>query len=100
MMVVFEHIKKQYIFKEKPIMITLQNKVGLGSIINIDKILMIIDQESILVGRPYLEGTLLRFIVKDFVITKSISIKFKRRKRYNKIFGYKNRRCMIDLYNG
>ncbi|MGX7576664.1 hypothetical protein [Candidatus Vidania fulgoroideorum] len=82
-MIYFEFQNKKYMYLNKRIKIQIYNKVH-SKFVLINKIIFPKNISEIL------------FKVRRIIITKNKSLKFKRRKRYKRTFGYKNTYFVIE----
>lgn len=66
--------------------------------IAIDKVIMFVDGEKVLIGQPYLSNVVVKAKVDGMVRGKKVrGIKFKRRKNYTRTFGHKQHYTSITI---
>lgn len=90
---------KQYRAEEGKLITVDLLPVDVGENINIDKVLMIVDGDTVTVGTPYIVGASLKTTVKDQIKGKKILVfKYKSRVNYRKRAGHRQKytRLLVD----
>ncbi len=88
--------KKQYMIK-----IGLNFKIdyidiNIGNIIEIDKILFLKENNTINIGKPFIENKIILLeVLKQIKDEKKISLKFKRRKHHMKKIGHRQKYTLV-----
>lgn len=72
--------------------------VPAGEEITFDRVLLLVDDDQILIGKPYIEGAVVKAEVLEHVKDKKVIIfKHKRRKNYRKKIGHRQPLTMITV---
>ncbi len=90
---------KQYRVEEGKLLTVDLLPVEVGDEIKVDKVLMIVDDETVTIGTPYIEGASLNTTVKDQIKGKKILVfKYKSRVNYRKRAGHRQKytRLLVD----
>lgn len=89
---------KQYRVEEGQV-INLEKLDGdVGNAVNFDKILMIVDDNKVNVGKPYIEGAIVSAEVLDHGRDKKVTIlKFRRRKHHMKRQGHRQSYTQVKI---
>lgn len=89
---------KQYRVEEGQV-INLEKLDGdIGNAVNFDKILMIVDENKVNVGKPYIEGAVVSAEVVEHGRAKKINIlKFRRRKHHMKRQGHRQSFTQVKI---
>ena len=90
---------KQYRVEEGKLLTVDLLPVEIGDEINVDKVLMIVDDDNVKIGTPYIEGASLKTTVKDQIKGKKILVfKYKSRVNYRKRAGLRQKytRLLVD----
>ena len=75
---------------EKDITINVNKIQDSSEELKIDKVLLYVDEENVLIGQPYLDNvTVTATVLGDIKGKKGRGIKFKKRKNYTRTFGFR-----------
>jgi len=92
----------QFRVKENDKIYVPKLKAEVGSIINLDKILMVFDNNQVQIGRPYLEGKSVQAKVLSHIKDEKILVFHKKRRNdYKKLRGHRQHltRILIEKIN-
>jgi len=98
MYAIVEIAGKQYkVEKDKTIAVDLLNSKE-NETISIDKVMMFVDGEKVLVGQPYLSNVIVQAKVAGQIKGEKVrGIKFKKRKNYTRTLGHKQPHTSITI---
>ncbi|MCB1712389.1 MAG: 50S ribosomal protein L21 [Candidatus Riesia sp.] len=89
---------KQYIVKENNNLRVDFLDVQIGTIIEINQVLLYSTTDSITVGTPFVENKKIKFeVIKHIKDEKKVVLKFKRRKHYMKKSGHRQKYTLLKI---
>lgn len=89
---------KQYFVKDNSIVDIDFINVKVDSVLEFDKLLIFNDNNSLLIGAPYIESKIVRFkVISHFKDDKKIILKFRRRKHHMKRIGHRQKFTRIKV---
>lgn len=98
MKAVFKFLGKQYLCKVGDNVITEKTKEEKGSIIKIDEVLLLLDDEKVIIGDPYINKAQITAEVVETRKGKKVSIiKFKAKKRYKRSVGHRQFESILKI---
>ncbi|MFA6609820.1 MAG: 50S ribosomal protein L21 [Candidatus Omnitrophota bacterium] len=98
MYVVVETGGKQYKVAKNETFLAEKMEAKAGETVTLDKVLLANDDDSVLVGTPYLEGsTVTCEVMGDVKLDKVIAFKYKRRKSEKKKIGHRSQMTELKV---
>jgi large subunit ribosomal protein L21 len=98
MYAVIESGGRQYIVEEGSVVNIEKTHEKPGDIIELSNILLLVDDEKVEIGRPYLDkGTVLAEVKRHFKGKKTLVFKKRRRKDYKKIMGHRQQYTEVKI---
>jgi large subunit ribosomal protein L21 len=98
MQAVLETGSKQYLVKEGDTLLVERLKGDAGSKVSIEDVLLVVDGEKVLVGRPKVAGAKITAeIISEVKGPKRISFKFRRREQYKRTVGHRQKYTKIKI---
>lgn len=76
------------------------NKVATekGQVVELDKVLLVRNDEKVTIGEPYVEGAVVKAVVEDHLRGEKIIVhKYKRRKRYKRTRGHRQQYSLLRV---
>ncbi len=98
MQAVVETGSKQYLIKEGEQILVEKLAGDVGSKVNLDEVLLIVDGEKVVVGQPKVKGAKVTAeIISEEKGPKRISFKFRRREQYKRTVGHRQKYTKIKI---
>ncbi len=100
MYVVLENINLQHFVKIGSLIKTFNMSKDIGSILHINSVVLLYDNNNVIVGDPYVKGVNVSLKVLKVEKGKKIKvIKFKRRKNYIRHIGFRSMHTILEVLN-